>query len=220
MQTSGSEFLVSYGKSGAFGRFAPAEPLTLVRGDRVVVQSARGLELGSVLCAGTEGHARLLGRDAVGRLLRRAGADDDDAAARCTRLARTLFDDALALVQEDGLALDILDTEVLLDGRQAIVQCLGDAATTAQTLAARLSQRHQLTILLENLAEPALPAHEESTGGCGKPDCGRLNGKSGGCSDCSSGGGCSSCGSGHVDLRAYFAHLRTQMESRQRTPLL
>ena len=64
-------------------------------------------------------------------------------------------------------------------------------------------------IRLENLS---LPKEEHEHGGCDKPDCGRESG--GGCSTCSTGGGCSTCGSGKTDLREYFGHLRTKMESR------
>jgi hypothetical protein len=64
----------------------------------------------------------------------------------------------------------------------------------------------------------ALPAQEEH-GGCGEPNCGRVNG--GGCTDCATGGGCATgCGTGKADMKDYFAHLRAKMEQRNMTPLL
>ena len=53
------EYLLSYGTAGDFGRFRPTRPLTCRRGDRAVVRSARGLELGVVLCEAQPGHAAL-----------------------------------------------------------------------------------------------------------------------------------------------------------------
>src|SRR5581483_9454520 len=74
--TASCEYLVSHGKCGAVGLFVAEAPLVLERGTRVVIASARGLELGSVLCAASARHGELLGHVA-GRLVRRAGPDDD-----------------------------------------------------------------------------------------------------------------------------------------------
>ena len=79
---SACEYLVSHGKSGGFGRFVSAVPLVCRRGERVVVMSRRGLELGSVLCPATAGHAQFLGETSVCDLLRRATPDDEAAAGR------------------------------------------------------------------------------------------------------------------------------------------
>ena len=44
------EYLVSHGNAGEFGRFLTAGPFICRRGDCVVIESARGAELGVVLC--------------------------------------------------------------------------------------------------------------------------------------------------------------------------
>ena len=206
------QFVVSFGKSGALGAFNAPAPLVLRRGDRVVVRTPRGIEVGSVLCAASVRQARLLGATGVGELLRPLAPADTDRLPELDRLAQELY--AAARAQSDDLGIAILDVEVLLDGQQAIVQYLGDAANVDR-LAQALEARFALAVRMENLAQPV---HErEEHGGCDKPDCGR---EAGGCSSCSTGGGCSSCGSGKVDMRDYFAHLRDQMEHRQRRPLV
>jgi hypothetical protein len=216
-----NEYLVNHGKSGAFGRFAPVERLTCQRGEAVVIRSPRGLELGVVLCAATPRHARFLGQAVEGELLRRATPEDRATAARMGTLGQRLFEDGRRLAAELGLAFEVLDVEVFLDGRQAIVQHLSPEHCDPTPVVQALAHGHNLTILLENLATPvdAGPAPEEEThGGCGEPGCGRASGS--GCTSCGTGGGCSSCGSGKVDMGAYFAHLRSKMEERQRVPLL
>jgi hypothetical protein len=210
------EYLVTHGKSGGFGRFAAAQPLACERGERVVVRSSRGLELGMVLCGTTPRHARLLGATAVGELLRPATADDEAAAARLDHLGQQLFADGRRLAAELGIPLEVLDVEVLLDGRQAIVQHLCPDHCDPGSFVEALLRCHRLDIRLENLAAPVAP--EEEHGGCGKPDCGREG--DAGCTSCGTGGGCSSCGSDKVDMAAYFAHLRSKMKQQQRTPLL
>jgi cell fate regulator YaaT (PSP1 superfamily) len=207
------QFVVSFGKGGALGVFNAPAPLVLRRGDRVVIQTPRGVEVGSVLCAATIRQARLLGAVTSGAMLRPLAAGDAARLPALDALARRLYEAARRHAQADRLDLEILDVEVLLEGRQAIVQYLGDA-TNLDTLATALERELALEVRLENLAEPASPAEEH--GGCDKPDCGR---GAGGCSTCSTGGGCSSCGSHKVDMRDYFAHLRDKMENNQRRPL-
>jgi hypothetical protein len=202
------QFLVGYGKSGAVGIFLTVEALPLRRGAAVITQTARGVERGTILGPATLRQARLLGAVSSGSILRRASADDQ---ARCAELAARADEIFVASrARAEGLGIDVLDADLLFDGRSVILQFVG-AGTELDGFAQALEQEFDVTVRLENLA--AVPVEEH---GCGKPDCGHA---AGGCSTCASGGGCSSCGSAKVDMRDYFSHLRTQMEQR-RTPLL
>lgn len=216
---SASQFVVSHGKSAGLGCFTADVPVALRRGDRVVVRTRRGLELGTVLCPASVRQARLL-HAASGPLVRRATAADEETAAHLEALAQQLFADARLLVAELALPLEVVDVELLLEGRRAILQHLSVTECDYAPLVAELSRRHGLEVFLENLAHPAAPEEDEAHAGCGKPDCGKSGG--GGCSSCGTGGGCSTgCGSSGVDLRAYFAHLRGKMEENgHRQPLL
>lgn len=217
MSTS-SEYVVTYGSSAALGRFVAAAEQFYRRGDRVVIESRRGLELGVVLCPTTPRHARLLPDPAPGRLLRLATAADEAQARQLRALAHELFAEARRLAVEAGLPFEILDVELLLDGRRAIVQHLRGAECDHGPFAVALERARGIEVLLEDLALPPTAVAEEEHGGCGEPGCGRAEGASG-CSSCGTGGGCSSCG-GRVDMREYFAHLRTKMEQDRRVPLL
>ena len=208
------QFLVSHGKSGVGGVFTSSEPLALRRGCEVVVQTSRGVEIGAVLGPASLTQARLLGASSSGSLLRPVTLNDGAQRDGLTLQERDLFEASRARALESGLALEILDVDLLFDGQNAIVQFLGEEAET-EAFAKSLEQQFRLTIRLENLALP-IP-HEEAEPGCDKPDCGRTAG--GGCTTCSTGGGCSSCGTSKVDMRDYFSHLRTKMETNQRIPL-
>ena len=63
------DYLLNYGSAGDFGPFHSEEPLACRRGDRVVVRSHRGQELGVVMRPATEEHARLLEGKFVGQIL-------------------------------------------------------------------------------------------------------------------------------------------------------
>ena len=204
-------FVAIYGNGGGVGVFTADPALPLRRGDRVVIRTPRGTEVGAILCRGSAEQTRLLG-GTVGTILRVLSAADEIEAARLRRLADNLFGAARDLAAQDDLALEIVDVEILHDGQQAMVQCLGEDPGMDR-LAEILEQRFNLEIRLENVAQSARPAEE---GGCGKPDCGRRGG--GTCSTCSQGGGCSTCAA-HVDLREYFGHLRERIDHHQRRSL-
>ena len=113
----------------------------MARGDRVVVRSARGLELGEVLCPATPGHARLLGPEPAGELLRLAAAEDDADAERMRQRGQLLFESARRQLQEHGVPLELLDVELSLDGARAILHSLRWADCDDQPWIADLERR-------------------------------------------------------------------------------
>jgi hypothetical protein len=199
-------YLVQYGKSGFVGRFRPASAGPHARGDRVVIRSRRGLELGTVLC---EPAPRFDAPD-DGDLVR--GATDDEIEPLETRGAGVLAA-AQAKADELGLPLALVDVEILLDG-SAVLHGLPSAECDATALFEELSERFGCPVRLLDLSRGEV-AKDEPAHGCGKPDCGS---DAGGCSSCGTGGGCStgSCSRGSVksadDLTAYFRDLRAKME--------
>jgi hypothetical protein len=207
------EYLVSYGMSGEFARFQPIAPAEFRRGDRVVVRTHQGLELGVVMCPATPEHSPFLSRTALGELLRNVTEVDEKQADEVRRFGQRIFEDARRLTFDLELPLAIVDVEVLLDGQQAIVHHLRQVDCDYRPLVSTLSKRHNLCILMNNLALP-----KEEIIGCGEPNCGQLTG---GCQSCGS-GGCSTCGKGakKEDVAAHLLALRQLMEQRNRTPLL
>jgi hypothetical protein len=209
------EYLVSHGNAGDFGRFQTAGPLTCRRGDRVVIQTRLGLELGEVLCEATPRQLRVLENVPRGQLLRLATEEDRQADQDMRARGQLLFEDGRRLAAELGLPLELLDVELSLDGLQGVVHFVGPPDSDIDPFAAVLARRHELFILMHNLA---LPLTEEVEAGCGDPNCGRASGQ--GCTTCSTGGGCATGCGGKADMRDYFAHLRAKMEKRNLTPLL
>jgi cell fate regulator YaaT (PSP1 superfamily) len=208
-----AEYLVSYGSSGEFARFRPATTVDFQRGDRVVVRTYQGLELGVVMCPASAEHAPFLSRTAQGELLRTVTEEDSRQAEQARHLGQRLFDDAGRLAGEMKLPLVILDVEVLLDGQQAIVHHLRQMDCDYRPFVSALSKKYDVQIVMSNLALP-----KEEPVGCGEPNCGQLTG---GCQSCSS-GGCDTCGKGvkKDDVAAHLLALRQMMEQGNRTTLL
>jgi hypothetical protein len=181
------EYLLSYGNAGDFGRFQSAERLSCHRGDALVVRSHRGQEIGRVLRPATEGHSQLLADRFIGQILRPATQGDLDLAERMRRRSLALFEDARRLISELLLPMEVLDGEILLDGRQAILHYLRWADCDPRPLMDPLSERYRLLLTLHDLALPDAEPEAEEHASCGSGGCG-----SGGCGSCSS-GKCSTC---------------------------
>ncbi|HEV3116711.1 MAG TPA: PSP1 C-terminal domain-containing protein [Gemmataceae bacterium] len=189
------EYLMSYGNAGDFGRFGSETPLECRRGDRLVVRSHRGQELAVVIRQATEQHAAFLAEQFVGLILRRATAGDLALAEQMRRKSQTLFADARRLVGELSLSLEILDAEILLDGRQAVIHHLRWAECDPRPLMDQVAQQYHLLVSFHDLAVPVEKTSDAEHGGCGAPGC--TSGE-GGCGSCGS-GGCSTCAHQHVE---------------------
>jgi cell fate regulator YaaT (PSP1 superfamily) len=212
-----AEYLVSYGKAGDFGRFRPVRSLSCRRGDRAVLQTSRGREIGTVLCEARQGHALFLPNTSVGEILRLASAEDQELFDHLGERAQRLFADGQRLAREMELPVELLDAEILLDGEHAILHHLRWHECDVRPLVSTLSRAFELHIMLEVMDTPPADMADEAHG-CGKPNCGKADG--GSCASCGTGGGCSSCGLAGNEVQAYFAGLREQMADQRRMSLV
>ena len=204
------QLLIQYGRTAFVGRFT-APDLTPPRGAAVVVRSARGVELGTVLGQADDRYAS--GFDHDGDLLRLASAEDHAAA----RTADELADRILAAATSD--AVTFLDCEVTLDARGAVLHAVPWGECDLDPLLGELSERFGLAVRLFDVSRLSVtsdPPEPKTT--CGKPDCGTGEG---GCSTggCGTSGGCSTGGCSRKQVKsageqtAYFADLRGKMEA-------
>jgi hypothetical protein len=207
------EFLLSYGRLGDFGRFRSARPLACRRGDRAVLRTHRGTEVGEVLREATPHHAAFLPNTSVGQLIRLFTPDDEQDLVRSRERGQALFVRAAAAGRELELPLEVIDAEVLFDGKHGVLHLLRWEECDVRPFVSSLSREFDLHIALADLA--GKPAVEEEPAGCGREGCGGGN-----CSSCGSGGGCSTCGSHKPEaVQEYFAGLREKMEERRVTLL-
>ncbi len=209
------EYLLSYGRLGDFGRFRSGKPLPLRRGDRAVLRTHRGLEVGEVLREATPRHAAFLPNTSVGQLLRLLTPADAETAARCGERAQALFGQASQLGQDLGLPLEVLDAEVLFDAEHGVVHLLRWDECDVRPFVSTLSREFTLHVSLADLTRPAVVHAEEEHTGCGEEGCGGGN-----CSSCGTGGGCGTCGTSKPEeVQEYFAGLRDKMDERRVTLL-
>jgi hypothetical protein len=192
-------YLVRYGVMGHVARFpALAECDTpFERGQFVVIQTERGLELGEILiplggsaAPGTNGTGNAAARpaaldsspvDSTGRprVLRMAAPDD----VIRSRHAEAIRTDRFALCQrvlhEEDWPWELIDVEPLLDGRSAVLHYLGPPQLEVASLRARFRVAYDLDVVLEPVGtdqggelEEEIPGEDHHGGGCGNCGCG------------------------------------------------
>ena len=211
-------YLVQYGLSAHIGNFRAPTAGRFVRADRVVINSPRGIEFGTILCE----PKRPFGSATDGDLLRPISDDDESKWSLLLQESQAILSAVNDAV--DDQPVQFVDAEPLLDGRTFLLHALPWGDADVSRILERLSARLDRTLLVHDLSQLQSPTEEPEPSGCGKPGCGT---EGGGCSSCSTGGGCgtSSCSSGKVksaaELTGFFKQLRTQMETdAKRTPLL
>src|SRR5262245_6131034 len=169
--------LVRYGILGHVGRFAAVDAVRYPRRARVVVRSARGLEVGEVL-AGPEGD--LLGPgESSGQILRRMSVQDDLLEARLERRRHEALAACERLLGEAGVAAALVDVEHLFDGHSLYFYFLGDPPPAAKDVTEKLAATYEAAVEFRKFADTLAE-------GCG-PGCGTEEAKGqGGCDSCTS----------------------------------
>lgn len=136
-------YLVRYGSLGHVGRFGSIRPVECCRGDRVVVQTDRGTELGEVLASPCDREGEMLPQHAspAGEMLR-AMTDDDRRQERALQeiSLTSLLAKCRELIARRQLPIAVLDAELLFDGQAVIIYFLGEATERLGPLAVQLNR--------------------------------------------------------------------------------
>lgn len=160
---------------GHVGRFRPVDGLRPRRGERVIVRTDRGLEIGESLTY-DDGPG-----EADGPLLRRFTQQDALLAERLERNRGAAYEACVRLLAERGSASVLLDVEHLFDGRGLYFYYLGEPDPTAEAISAELADAYDATAGFGQFADTLQQ-------GCG-PGCGTDSAENG----CGTPGGCTTC---------------------------
>jgi PSP1 C-terminal conserved region len=190
-------YLIRYGVMRHVGRFpAPScRDASLERGQLVVIQTDRGVELGEVLITvdGKAAPARNGPGDTASaasvpidspQVLRVASPDDLMCSRRAEELRSSRFSLCQRILREGDWPWELIDVEPLLDGRATVLHYLGPHQLDVAPLRAQFRVECDIDVVLEPVGNDpdgelsAGDAHDEGTGG--------------GCESCacSDGGGC------------------------------
>jgi cell fate regulator YaaT (PSP1 superfamily) len=183
-----STHLVRIGAMGHVGRFLAVDRMRYPRATRVVVRTARGLEVGEVL-AEPDGQNESAAFD--GDLLRPMAIEDELLAARIEQHRQEAYDACATLLAERALPAVLIDVEHLFDGQGIYFYFLGDVSPEIEACTAELAEAYETKVQFRKFTETLIE-------GCG-PGCGTEAAKGqGGCETCSGCAVASACGTGKI----------------------
>lgn len=168
--------LVQVGLLGTIGKFASVDRSVFARDTEVVCRTARGLEIGKVIC---EVDQQSEDAEFDGELLRRVAREDKKIVQRLDKFRDRAFAACRKLLVERGLKATLVDVEHLFDGQSIWFYFLGEVSPEVESLTEDLAEVYESKVKFRKFAETL-------ANGCG-PDCG-TGSSCGDCSGCAIGG--------------------------------
>jgi len=196
-------YLIRYGVMSHVGRFPAISTCdeSFDRGQLVVIQTDRGLELGEVLIA-TNGKAAPaetaseVGTDVSDNsgapmssdhtnsphVVRKAGPDDLSRSKDASATRSSRFSLCQRVLDEGQWPWELVDVEPLLDGRATVLHYLGPHQIDVAPLRAQFRVECGIDVVLEPVGADVDPdfsddeANSDGSGGCGSCGCGEGGG--------------------------------------------
>src|SRR3954463_13684662 len=164
-------YVVRYGQMRSLGEYAGLAGQEHPRGQRVVVRSDRGTELGEVLCAATDRSAMFLENPVKGEILRAATAEDLAAEAQLAEIQGRGFAACGEFIARRRLQMDLVDVEVILGRERMVFYYLSEKRVDFRDLVKDLARTLQTRIEMRQIGVRGEAKLLADYGDCGKPVC-------------------------------------------------
>src|SRR5262245_22573641 len=146
-----TKYIVRHGAMRLLGEFTPADRSAYERGQRVVVRTDRGLELGDVLCPSTPQAIAYLPEPTHGDLLRRMSDDDVGREQMLRANTGKQFDTAARLVADHKLQMQLVDVEPIFGGERLVFYFLAEKRVDFRELVRAMAREFQTRIELRQI---------------------------------------------------------------------
>ena len=163
--------IVRYGQMRFLGEFAGLEGHAHPRGERVVVKTDRGTELGEVLCPSTDRAAFFLENPSRGEIIREASGDDLAAEARLAERSARGREACREFIARRRLQMELVDVEVVLGGERMVFYYLSEKRVDFRELVKDLARAFQTRIEMRQIGVRDEAKLLADYGDCGKPVC-------------------------------------------------
>jgi cell fate regulator YaaT (PSP1 superfamily) len=164
-------YVVRYGQMRFLGEFADPVDRDLARGQRVVVHTDRGTELGEVLCAANERTALYLQNKARGEILRTPSTEDRALEAKLTEIQQAGFATCREAIARRRLQMDLIDVEAILGQERMVFYYLAEKRVDFRELVKDLARALQTRIEMRQIGVRDEAKLLADYGDCGKPVC-------------------------------------------------
>ncbi len=164
-------YVVRYGQMRYLGEYKGLAGQDHPRGQRLVVQSDRGLELGEVLCPAHERTASFLENPVKGEVVRVASPDDLAVESRLTAQQQEGFAACRSFIARRRLQMDLVDVEAVFGGERMVFYYLSEKRVDFRELVKDLARAFQTRIEMRQIGVRDEAKLLADYGDCGKPVC-------------------------------------------------
>ena len=164
-------YVVRYGQMRFLGEFHGLAEQDHPRGQRVVVRTERGHELGEVLCRADDRTAAFLENPGRGEVVRLAQPDDLAAEAALADRQRAGFEICREFIVKRRLQMDLVDVEAILGGERLVFYYLAEKRVDFRELVKDLARAFNTRIEMRQIGVRDEAKLLADYGDCGKPVC-------------------------------------------------
>lgn len=166
-----TQMIVRHGAMRFMGPFDADPEAGVARGDRVVIRTERGHELGDVLCAADPRAVALLSEPTSGRIVRRLTDEDRTAAEKLREAERSELETCTNFVAQRKLQMELVDVEHLFGGERIVFYFLAEKRVDFRELVKDLARQFQTRIEMRQIGVRDEAKLLADYGDCGKPVC-------------------------------------------------
>lgn len=164
-------YIVRHGLMRFLGEFAPQGDALYRRGQTVVVQSERGLELAEVLCPADDQSRRLLSEPTRGKIVRCLADHDVEQSLRLKKSEEAEFHRCKEFIGQRRLQMELVDVEHLFGGERIIFYFLAEKRVDFRELVKDLAREYRTRIEMRQIGIRDEAKLLADYGDCGKPVC-------------------------------------------------
>jgi len=164
-------YVVRYGRMRFLGEYRGVPDQEHTRGQRVVVRSDRGTELGEVLCRVTEQTARFMPHPVQGDILRLASDQDHEQEARLAADVQPAFVTCQELITKRRLQMNLVDVEFIHGRERVVFYYLAEKRVDFRELVKDLARVMRTRIEMRQIGVRDEAKLLADYGDCGKPVC-------------------------------------------------
>jgi cell fate regulator YaaT (PSP1 superfamily) len=165
------KFVVRFGAMRMLGVFTTSQGEMLRRSTRVIARTERGLEVGEVLCDGTDEAVAQLQDPRRGQIVRSMTSEDENEIMRIRARQREQYRVCQQFVEQLKLQMQLVDLEQIFGGERIVIYYLAENRVDFRELVKLLAAEFQTRIEMRQIGVRDEAKLLADYGDCGKPVC-------------------------------------------------
>ncbi len=166
-----NRFVIRYGQMRHIGEYESVDEQSHPRGQRVIVRSDRGTEIGEVLCPATDRTALFLENPFRGQILRIATGEDLAAEDKLKQRTQAGLAACREFADKRRLQMDLVDVEAIFGGERMVFYYVSEKRVDFRELVKDLARALQTRIEMRQIGVRDEAKLLADYGDCGKPVC-------------------------------------------------